>query len=432
MSGDIWLQDLREIDKFMPIHYAPKTHKMYSTFSLWDTYRALHPFLNWIYPEVSADFGRSLMSFVDAWGFLPSWQLLGGPSHMMEGDGGSIILGTMAREGIVEKHAAYAAIKASRKSRVDHRQSLERLGFFAAETRSQWTMDQNQEELSVSSALEQAGADSCAARLAGDLSLEDDKAFFSQRANSVFKFWDQKQHVFAPIHLPDKSHERLYDSVPKLFDVAAPYTEGSAFQYSFGAEFDVEQMIEMHGGTQAFLRDLDYFFQKAPSPSNSIDVNVDGNMHGLSIGNEVTMHTPYLYSLAGQAWKTQAVVEQIVKDMFSDTSQGLPGNDDLGAMSIWLVLTMLGFYPVDACSGNFVLGRPFIDEASFAVKNGKFEIRVHNQGDNAYIERATLSGKALDMKKPILTFEQISNEGILEIWMSAKPDSSAVQDPIFN
>ena len=399
MSGEEF--SLAQIDRYMPVRHTKGGHRMYTTFSMWDTYRGLHPFMNLIQPEVSEDFGMSLMSFVDAWGYLPRFQLIGSPADTMEGDPGSIILGTMAREGIVSKTAALAAIRKSRMANVDHRGTIAEEGFF--------------DSGSVSQTLEQASADSCASRLAEDVGKQRDKKLFRKRANSAFKFWDNNQGVFAMF---DKSGS--FRSISNKNEQSSPYTEGTPLHYSFGAEFDVDQMIRKHGGEAQFVRHLDYFFNEAPKQDGQRDLT--GSHHALSLGNEVTMHTTYLYSLAHQPRKSQELIDGLVKEMFSDKASGLPGNDDMGAMSSWLALSLLGFYPVDPCSGSFVLGRPFIENAELSVKGGKFTVQVHNQGEqNKYISRISLNGEDLDINKPLVSFQQLSKQGLLEIWMSAQP-----------
>eukprot|EP00933_Yihiella_yeosuensis_P028079 TRINITY_DN2188_c2_g1_i1.p1 TRINITY_DN2188_c2_g1~~TRINITY_DN2188_c2_g1_i1.p1 ORF type:complete len:886 (+),score=146.76 TRINITY_DN2188_c2_g1_i1:389-2659(+) len=398
MSGEEFFS-LAQIDEYMPVRYTKGGHRMYTTFSMWDTYRGLHPLMNLIQPEVSEDFGMSLMSFVDAWGYLPRFQLIGSPTDIMEGDPGSIILGTMAREGIVNKTAALAAIRTSRMANVDNRGTIAKEGFFHSS--------------SVSQALEQASADSCASRLAEDVGQQRDKALFRNRANSAFKFWDGNQGVFAMF-----DHPGSFRSISNKNEQSSPYTEGTPLHYSFGAEFDVDQMIRKHGGEAQFVRHLDYFFNEAPEQHGQRDLT--GSHHALSLGNEVTMHTTYLYSLAHQPRKSQELIDGLVKEMFSDKANGLPGNDDMGAMSSWLALSLLGFYPVDPCSGSFVLGRPFIENAELSVKGGKFTVQVHNQGEkNKYINRISLNGEDLDINKPVVSFQQLSKQGLLEIWMSA-------------
>merc|ERR1719272_105404 len=136
-------------------------------------------------------------------------------------------------------------------------------------------------------------------------------------------------------------------------------------------------MQRLRGGAEAFVSALDEFFH-APTQTGTVDMT--GNFGGLSLGNEPTMHVPYLYSMVGQPFKTQKLVDTLVREKFSDTPDGLPGNDDLGQMSAWIVFSMLGFYPVNPCSGEYALGRPFIDEAVLQLENNSLFIKVFNQG----------------------------------------------------
>eukprot|EP00928_Gymnodinium_smaydae_P032165 TRINITY_DN23368_c0_g1_i1.p1 TRINITY_DN23368_c0_g1~~TRINITY_DN23368_c0_g1_i1.p1 ORF type:complete len:354 (-),score=45.29 TRINITY_DN23368_c0_g1_i1:255-1316(-) len=344
------------------------------------------------------------MSFGDAWGFLPSFQPIQSPTSNMEGDSGSI-LGTMALEGIINKSSAFAAIKSSRTADVDERRSIDVLGHYNADR--------------VSHALEQAHADRCASRVAEDLGLDDDRMYFQKRADTAFKFWDPKQGIFAPLVREGPGQKEVFETIPNKLDAHERYTEGSALQYSFGAAFDVDQMIEKHGGELAFVRNLDYFFNEAPVPAGQIDMS--GNHHGLSLGNEPTMHTPYLYIPAHQPSKTQALLDVLVKEMFSDKKDGLPGNDDMGAMSAWAAFNLLGFYPADPCFGMFLFGRPFIDQAHIVVSGGSLFIQVHNQTeDNKYVERIVFNGHDIDVSRPEISFQQLSKGGTLEIWMSAE------------
>jgi len=399
---------LADIDTMIPIRHMQAGHGMYTSFSLWDTYRAEHPLLNLIHPAQSSDFGLSLMNFADAWGFLPRFQLIQSPADMMEGDGGSIILATMAREGIVDREAAFHILNQTRRLPVDERGAIISRGFLDMTT-----------EHSVSKSLEQAKADQCTSLVAKALGYDSEAQHFKTQADLAFKYWDSDQKVFAPLNA--NSEVQLVRSLT----VQTPaYTEGTALQYSFGAEFNVDEMIAVHGGEHQFLENLDYFFEQAPTAKGASDLT--GNHHGLTLGDEPSMHTPYLYSLAGKLDKTSDLVDDLVKNMFKNSFDGLPGNDDFGAMSAWIVFSMLGFYPVFPCSGEFVLGRPFVSRASLSVPAGRLEIRVHDQEDNhRHIRRATWNGKELDLTHPTLAWSEISKGGQLEMWMCLNSEERA-------
>ncbi|CAE7220261.1 unnamed protein product [Symbiodinium natans] len=401
MKGEVF--KLKDLDTKMP---QAKTagEDMYHTFSLWDTYRALHPMLNLIHPSMSAAFGSSLLEIGRQWGYLPIFQLLQSPAHMMEGDGGSIILATMAMQGLVEPSDAFTVLNRTRRLEVDERKFLDQAGFIEKDVLH-----------SVSRALEQARADNCVGALASNMNLAKEAEYFHSRANLVFQHWDPQQRVFAPL---THSHEPVKLTGLARTDVTDGYMEGTALQYSFAATFNVTEMVRLHGGQSEFLQALDYFIYEAPEPHGVMDLS--GNLHGLSLGNEPSMHVPYLYSTQGEVNRTARLVDKLVKTMFTSRPDGLPGNDDMGAMSTWAVLSLLGFYPVDPCSGYFVLGRPFVSSASLAVPGGKLQITVHNQGEeHMLVERVSWNGRMLNLSKPLLAVSELSRGGLLEFWMTA-------------
>eukprot|EP00930_Biecheleria_cincta_P037907 TRINITY_DN26054_c0_g1_i1.p1 TRINITY_DN26054_c0_g1~~TRINITY_DN26054_c0_g1_i1.p1 ORF type:complete len:954 (-),score=123.45 TRINITY_DN26054_c0_g1_i1:161-3022(-) len=416
---------LSALDSMMPPQKLPKGESMYHTFSLWDTYRGLHPLINLLHPRISHQFGTSLLRFADAWGYLPRFQLLQSPADMMAGDGGSIILATMARQGLVNASAAFKVLNSTRRLPVDERKYTDTQGFVPAS-----------EKNSVSEALEQATADSCVGKLAKDLGHSKEASYFEQKADLAFNYWDAKHKIFKeheeptpppmPTHVPmmplidDNMMPRMTEKeeTANLQSQTKAYQEGNALQYSFSAFFDTPKMIESYGGNSKFVKALDYFFNDAPEAQGILDLS--GNRHSLTIGNEPTMHTPYLYSIAGALGKTQEIVDDVIKRMFKARPDGLPGNDDFGAMSAWIAFSMLGFYPIDPCSSQFVLGRPFISKADLSVSGGKFRIRVHNSDDdNKYFQRVTLNGKDLDLKNPVLSWSELARPGELVMWMTS-------------
>jgi len=395
---------LADIDSMMPIRHNSKKDPMYHTFSLWDTYRGLHPFVNLIHPEMGRRFANTLVGFGNIWGFLPRFQLLQSPADMMAGDGGSIILATSAREGLVDRNRAFQVLNASRRMAVDERGILYKQGF----------IEERGEEHSVSKTLEQAMADSCVSRLAMDLGYEADASFFERRAKLVFKYWNKDEKVFAPMI------QGSPENVPDVFNQADAYQEGTALQYSFSAHFDIDHMMALHGGKSQFVADLDNFFNKAPPPQGQADLRLS-ILHGFTMGNEPTMHIPFLYAYAGDPGKGQDIIDNLLQQFFKDGKDGLPGNDDFGALSAWAAFNILGFYPVDPCSAEFVLGRPFIDRAALKVEGGTFEIVVHHKSKHSiHFQKVTLNGQDVDLQRPILPFSALAQPGKLEIWMKPR------------
>jgi len=391
------------LDERLPRRKAKEGGSIYHTFSIWDTYRSLHPLMNLVHPEVSRHFGDSLMAFLGEWGYLPCWQLVHSPTDMMEGDGGSVILSTMAMNGLVNKEEALEALQAGRTRPVDDKRRC--LGS------PECLRDK------ISELLEQAKADRCVARLAERLGRQDVADRFTSRSRLAFEAWDSRQGIFAPLAASGNSSS--FASVdPNRASVM--YKEGSPIQYAWSAEFDIQKMVELRQGEEGFACALDRFFYGSKAQTGVVDMT--GSFGALSLGNEPTMHVPYLYSLAGYPSRTQELVGRLMQSFFSDRANGLPGNDDLGQTSSWAIFTMLGLYPVDPCAGEYALGRPFVEEAELSLGKGKLKIKVNGQSDkNMYVQRLQWAGKDLDVARPKLTFDMISAGGLLEFWMSSEP-----------
>uniref|UniRef100_A0A7S1PQN2 Glycosyl hydrolase family 92 domain-containing protein n=1 Tax=Alexandrium catenella TaxID=2925 RepID=A0A7S1PQN2_ALECA len=401
--------DFDRLEEKLPLRMAKDGGSIFHTFSAWDTYRSLHPLMNLVQPEVSQGFGESLMAFSDAWGYIPAWQLVHSPTDMMEGDGGSIILATMAVEGLVDKQRALEALAKGRMQPVSDKRKC---------VGSPECLRDHISEL-----LEQAKSDRCVARVAERVGDSGLAALFTNRSNSAFALWDERQGVFAPFDAtgPDGGH---FLHVGRGMEHASDaYMEGSALQYSWSAEFDIPKMIELRGGEEGFVCALDQTVYHSKEQTG--DVDMTGSFGAISLGNEPTMHVPYLYSLAGYPSRTQELVGRLMDKLFTDKTDGLPGNDDLGQMSSWVIFTMLGLYPVDPCSGEYALGRPLVEEAELTLRDSvKLRIKVNNQSDtNVYVSRLQWNSRDLDVLRPKLTFDMISGGGLLEFWMASKPVS---------
>lgn len=318
----------------------------------------------------------------------------------MAGDGGSIVVATTARLGLVDQDRALRALNMSRRHQ--------------SEEIDEYVQAHVSRDSNISRILEQGMADSCVARLVGDKGAKEEADFFSRRAQSIRKYWSPKLHVYA-----------AGDQISTLdINVQSDgYQEGTPLEYSWAAPYDIEWQVQARGGRKKFVCELNEFFTAAPEPVGQPDVS--GNIHGASLGNEPSVHTPYLFSLVGDPARTQDVVDEAVKKLFSDSLAGLPGNDDMGQMSSWLVFSLLGLYPVDPCSGLFTLGRPFVEHARLALKSGILEMVVHEQSEeNKYVEYTVWKGDFL--KKTHFSYEELAGGGLLEMWMSS---TAAVSSP---
>lgn len=406
-AGDHGLQmSLASVDEVLPIVYIQANQTLYSTFSLWDTYRTLHPLMNLVHPQVSTDFGHSLVRMAEVWGRLPPWQLVQSPTDMMEGDGGSIVLATMARDGLLDANSTFAVLSTIREE----------------------VKPRALKGDTISALLEEARADQCVAEVAKQVQEAAIADKFEKRALTVFQLhWDEHLKVFKPTNVP-------WDEYNVNEIRAQDFAEGTALQYSWAAEWDLTRLIDVHGGRDNFTCALAYFFTAAPEPEG-VRADVTGNLHGFTQGNEPDFHAPYLFSHVGRPAWTQVVVDTLVKQMFSALPDGLPGNDDLGAMSGWLALSVLGFYPAQVCGKDVALGRPFVSSAELRVRGGTLNITVHNQTDeNMYVDSLTWNGQELDAGRSLsggpaftLPWSELHKGGELVFSMTPEAPSDDLQ-----
>jgi predicted alpha-1,2-mannosidase len=370
---------LDKVDQEMPEQRSP--HQFYSSFSLWDTYRGLHPFMNLVVPERSREFADSLMAMYDSWGYLPKWPLFASPSSMMEGDPGTIVLAQMALQGVADRAKALRILERVRAvPGVDFRSNVTR-----------WMRTQYQpEDVGSSRYTQQAIAEQCVSKLAAATGHTQVAKEFSERADYLAKLGSTKMFLTED----GRSIDPASDTV-KL-------DEGTPMQYQWSLVYDLAKQEKYAGGADKYVQALDSFFHG----------------DGYDSSNEVTMHVPYLYSAVGRPARTAERVDDEVKSFYTARPDGLPGNDDLGQMSMWLVLSVLGFYPVEPCSNEFVLGRPFVSHATMRVPGGNVTIRVHGQSVVAkkYIQGAKWNGQ--ELSAPKLSFQQLRDGGLLEIWMT--------------
>ena len=276
---------------------------------------------------------------------------------------------------------------------------------------------------SVTKTLEYAYDDWCIAQVAKALGKEEDYDLFMKRAASYQNLFDPSSG-FMRARLSDKSWKAPFD--PQYsdhnFDVAE-YTEGNAWQHSWFVPHDVQGLINLHGGNENFVKKLDsLFIVDSEIRGDNVSVDISGLIGQYAHGNEPSHHIAYLYNYAGQAWKTQKMVREILETQYNTTPAGLCGNEDCGQMSAWYVFSALGFYPVNPAEGIYVIGTPAFKKAKINLEGGKtFSILANTVSkDNFYIQSAILNGKSLD--RCYITHEEIINGGQLELEMGNEPN----------
>lgn len=285
----------------------------------------------------------------------------------------------------------------------------------------------DKEPEAASKTLEYAFDDWTVARMARELGREDVAKSFEQRARNYRNVFDTKTG-FVRARKSDGGYREPFD--PAAVGYGSDYTEGNAWQYSWYVPQDTAGLIQLLGGDSKLTAKLDAVFDTRVSPEAFAHVeDISGLIGHYAHGNEPSHHVAYLYNHAGQPWRTQERLKQIVDSQYKATTDGLAGNDDCGQMSAWLVFTALGFYPVTPGSNEYVLGRPFVERAAMTLPNGKrFTVVTENLGDgNPYIGKVTLNGKPLE--RSYVRHEELLAGGELRFVMQSKPNKKWATRP---
>lgn len=385
----------------------------YSTFSLWDTFRAAHPLYTLIHTHRIPDFVKSMMRQYDYYGYLPVWQLWGQDNYCMIGNHSIPVIVDAVLKGVagVDEEKAYEAVFNS--SIVSHPNSpfevWEKYGY----------MPENIQTQSVSITLEQAFDDWCVAQLAKRLGKEKDYNHFMKRSAFYRNLFNSKTGFFQPKN--DKGEWiEPFDPYKYGANGGYPFTEGNAWQYFWYVPQNIPDLISLTGGNKAFVAKLDTFFTVSYQ-SGALNDNASGFVGQYAHGNELSHHVAYLYACAGEPWKTQKYVAYIMNELYNDSSSGYAGNDDCGEMSAWYVFGALGFYPVNPVSGEYVIGTPMLEEAVIQLPDRKtFTVKAPRKEDNeVYICSMKLNGEKYT--KNYITHQDIMKGGILEFVMTASP-----------
>jgi predicted alpha-1,2-mannosidase len=387
-----------------------------STFSLWDTYRALHPLLTLVQPERrSSDVVNSLLAArrESPYGILPVWSFHGLETWCMIGYHAVPVIADAYMKGIRgfdANEALDAMVASATYGPYDGIAQYMQLGYVPID----------EEGEAASKTLEYAFDDWTIARMATAMGRKDVAATFEQRAGNWKHAFDATTG-FMRARRRDGSFREPFD--PTASGYGSDYTEGNAWQYSWYVPQDVAGLIDALGGDDKLVARLDQVFDAKVDPKIFAHMeDITGLIGWYAHGNEPSHHVAYLYAHAGQPWRTQARLKQIMDSQYAPRPDGLAGNDDLGQMSAWYVFTALGFYPVAPGSNEYVIGRPFLARATLHLPNGNtFTVVAEGLDDaHAYIGAATLNGKPL--ARAFLRHEEILAGGELRFTMQAQPN----------
>ena len=392
------------------VHKADFTN--YTTLSLWDTYRAAHPLMTVAFPEMQRDFAQTFLNIYKQQGRLPVWHLMGSETDCMVGNPGAIVLADLTMKGFVEdKELALEALKATQMKDIRSLGLLKEHGYIP------WNLEPENE--TVAKALEYCAADDGVAKVAKLLGKSDDYEYFFNRSRSYKKYYDPETRFMRAVGTDGKF--RLPFNPFFAEHRTNDYTEGNAWQYTFLVPHDVKGLIKLFGSDKAFMSKLDSLFFVEGWAGDNASPDMSGMTGQYAHGNEPSHHVIYMYNYAGRPDKAAPLLRKMLNEMYLDQPDGLSGNEDVGQMSAWYILSSVGLYQVDPVGGRFVIGSPLFDKATVNVGAGKtFTVVAKNNSDrNIYVQSARLNGKAL--KNSYIDFNDIRHGGTLELVMGPKP-----------
>ena len=392
------------------VHKADFTN--YTTLSLWDTYRAAHPLMTVAFPEMQRDFAQTFLNIYKQQGRLPVWHLMGSETDCMVGNPGAIVLADLTMKGFVEdKELALEALKATQMKDIRSLGLLKEHGYIP------WNLEPENE--TVAKALEYCAADDGVAKVAKLLGKVDDYEYFFNRSRSYKKYYDPETRFMRAVGTDGKF--RLPFNPFFAEHRTNDYTEGNAWQYTFLVPHDVKGLIQLFGSDKAFMSKLDSLFFVEGWAGDNASPDMSGMTGQYAHGNEPSHHVIYMYNYAGRPDKAAPLLRKMLNEMYLDQPDGLSGNEDVGQMSAWYILSSVGLYQVDPVGGRFVIGSPLFDKATVNVGAGKtFTVVAKNNSDrNIYVQSARLNGKAL--KNSYIDFNDIRHGGTLELVMGPKP-----------
>lgn len=396
------------------IHHA-EGFTNYTVFSLWDTYRAEHPFLNLFFPQRNADMVRSMIAHCDqsVHHMLPVWSHMGNENWCMSGyHAVSVLSDAVATGNFADSRAALDAMVST--STVPYYEGVAEymeLGYVPLDrsaTAASTTLEYSYDDWTIYRTALAAGDNATAER-------------YRRRALNYRNIFD-RETGFARPRYADGSFKADFDP---LQTYGEGFIEGNSWNFSFHAPHDVCGLVALMGGDRAFTARLDSLFSMhLPERyyEHNEDITADCLLGGYVHGNEPSHHVPYLYAWTSQPWKTQYWMREILDRMYRNDIDGLSGNDDCGQMSAWYIFSVMGFYPVCPGSGEYVLGAPYLPYLKVSLPNGRtLEIRAEGVDDrHRYVREMRVNGER--WTKNYVTYDDIMRGGMWEFRMSSTPD----------
>lgn len=394
------------------VHSVGNKQTQYTVFSFWDTFRAAHPLFTITQKKRTGEMIHSILKHYDTYGLLPVWELVGNETNCMIGNHSIPVIVEAYMKGIrnFDAEKAYEAMKKTQMSGRAGLKALREYGYIPYELENE----------SVSKTLEYAYDDWCVAQMAKALNKEEDYLFFMNASKNYANLFDKTtgfmrgksaagewKTPFSPLYSSHRDDE---------------YTEGNAWQYSWFVPQDIEGLIALYGGKEAFVQKLDSLFTNTSAmEGENVSPDISGMIGQYAQGNEPSHHVVYLYNYAGAPHKTQYYVNKIRKELYANTPGGLCGNEDCGQMSAWYVFSAMGFYPVNPAEGKYQLGTPLFKTTTIKVGPEKrFVVTANKENDDyIYVKEVRLNGEKLH--RTWITHDEIMQGGELEFVLAEPP-----------
>ncbi|MBR4828406.1 MAG: GH92 family glycosyl hydrolase [Muribaculaceae bacterium] len=395
-----------------------KVHKgdftNYTTLSLWDTYRAAHPLMTLIHREKQADIAQTFLHIYEQQGKLPVWHLMGNETDCMVGNPGVPVLADLVLKGFdVDGKAALDAMVGS--AMLDERSMglIKQYGYIP--------YDLEPDKETVAKGLEYALADWCIAQVAQKVGDQESYNYFIDRSKSYRHYFDKKTRF-----MRGKDSKGNFRNLAEFDPLSTKhrnddYCEGNAWQYTWLVPHDVHGLVKLFGSDKSFIAKLDSLFVIEGDLGDEASPDVTGLIGQYAHGNEPSHHIIYMYNYVGQPWKTARLIRQVLHEQYRNNQDGLSGNEDVGQMSAWYVLSSIGLYQEEPAGGKYIIGSPLFNEATLNVGDGKtFTVRaINNSDENIYVQSATLNGEQFE--KSYIDYSDIISGGTLELVMGPEP-----------
>lgn len=386
----------------------------YTVFSLWDTFRATHPLYTLTEEDRITDMIHSMLAQYDEYGLLPVWSLHGSETNCMIGYHSVPVIVDAYMKGIggFDAEKAYQAMKTSAMQDGFGIKYLKECNYIPTDLHNK----------SVSKTLEYAFDDWCLAQMAKALGKQEDYDYFMRRSTAYQNVFDPTDN-FMKGKNADGTWADQFDPTFASYG-KSDFIEGNSWQYSWFVPHDIPGLIQLMGGESAFVNHLDQLFEQQQALDEDAPIDITGLIGQYAHGNEPSHHVAYMYNYAGQPWKTQEHVHEIMTKLYNSTPEGLSGNEDCGQMSAWYVFSAMGMYPVNPSNGQYAFGKPMLDEVEISLASGNtFKVTANDLSPaNIYVQSITLEGQPYERYE--ISHERIMKGGHLVFNMGASPNKN--------